>query len=253
MQRVLDEAWQQRSPDLPFQTPYEALILASIIEKETGLPAERPKIAGVFVTRLRKGMRLQTDPAVIYGLGASYDGNIRTRDLTTDTPYNTYTRAGLPPTPIALPGRESILAAVKPQETGEIYFVATGTGDGGHHFSKTLEEHNAAVKSYLEHLRAAARRRRRRRDRLRRERMATSPNRGTLHHPRRHRGRRQINSGATRERMARRARDHRARHARAGRHAARRACAKDRSGPRRRSRLAASRNIADVCCAQHSC
>ena len=154
MQRVLDEAWQQRSPDLPLQTPYEALILASIIEKETGLPAERPKIAGAFVTRLRKGMRLQTDPAVIYGLGASYDGSIRTRDLTTDTPYNTYTRAGLPPTPIALPGRESFFAAVKPQETGEIYFVATATGDGGHHFSKTLEEHNAAVKSYLEHLRA---------------------------------------------------------------------------------------------------
>ena len=154
MQRALDEAWQQRSPDLPFQTSYEALILASIIEKETGLPAERPKIAGVFVTRLRKGMRLQTDPAVIYGLGATYDGNIRTKDLTTDTPYNTYTRAGLPPTPIALPGRESLLAAVKPQETGEIYFVATATGDGGHHFSKTLEEHNAAVKSYLEHLRA---------------------------------------------------------------------------------------------------
>lgn len=154
MQRVLDEAWQQRSPDLPIQTPYEALILASIIEKETGLPAERPKIAGVFVSRLRKGMRLQTDPAVIYGLGASYDGNIRTKDLTTDTPYNTYTRAGLPPTPIALPGRESVFAAVKPQETGELYFVATATGDGGHHFSKTLEEHNAAVKSYLEHLRA---------------------------------------------------------------------------------------------------
>jgi UPF0755 protein len=154
MQRVLDEAWQQRSRDLPFQTPYEALILASIIEKETGLPAERPKIAGAFITRLRKGMRLQTDPAVIYGLGASYDGSIRTKDLTTDTPYNTYTRAGLPPTPIALPGRESIFAAVKPQETGEIYFVATGTGEGGHHFSKTLEEHNAAVKSYLDHLRA---------------------------------------------------------------------------------------------------
>jgi UPF0755 protein len=155
MQRVLDEAWQHRSADLPLQTPYEALTLASIIEKETGLPAERRKIAGVFVTRLRKGMRLQTDPTVIYGLGASYDGDIRTRDLTTDTPYNTYTRAGLPPTPIALPGRESILAAVQPEETGEIYFVATGAGDGGHHFSKTLEEHNAAVRSYLEHLRAA--------------------------------------------------------------------------------------------------
>jgi UPF0755 protein len=154
MQRVLSDAWQQRSTDLPFQTPYEALTLASIVEKETGLPTERPRIAGVFVTRLRKGMRLQTDPTVIYGLGASYDGDIHTRDLTTDTPYNTYTRAGLPPTPIALPGRESILAAVHPQESGEVYFVATGTGDGGHHFSRTLEEHNAAVKSYLDHLRA---------------------------------------------------------------------------------------------------
>jgi UPF0755 protein len=154
MQRVISDAWQQHSADLPFKTPYEALTLASIVEKETGMPAERPKIAGVFVTRLRKGMRLQTDPTVIYGLGASYDGDIHTRDLATDTPYNTYTRAGLPPTPIALPGRESILAAVHPQETGEIYFVATGTGDGGHHFSKTLEEHNAAVKSYLDHLRA---------------------------------------------------------------------------------------------------
>lgn len=155
LHKVLDEAWQQRSTDLPFQTAYEALTLASIVEKETGLPSERPRIAGVFVTRLRKGMRLQTDPTVIYGLGASYDGDIHTRDLATDTPYNTYTRAGLPPTPIALPGRESILAAVHPQENGEIYFVATGTGEGGHHFSKTLEEHNAAVKSYLDHLRAA--------------------------------------------------------------------------------------------------
>jgi len=153
LQRILDEAWQQRSSDLPLQSSYEALILASIVEKETGLPAERPRIAGVFVSRLRKGMRLQTDPTVIYGLGTAYDGNIRTKDLATDTAYNTYTRAGLPPTPIALPGRESIFAAVKPQETGEIYFVATGTGDGGHHFSKTLEEHNAAVKSYLDHLR----------------------------------------------------------------------------------------------------
>jgi UPF0755 protein len=154
MQRVLDAAWQHRSADLPFQTPYEALTLASIVEKETGLPTERPKIAGVFVTRLRKGMRLQTDPTVIYGLGAGYDGDIHTRDLAADTPYNTYTRAGLPPTPIALPGRESVLAAVHPQENGEIYFVATGIGDGGHHFSKTLEEHNAAVRSYLDHLRA---------------------------------------------------------------------------------------------------
>lgn len=155
LQKVLDEAWQQRSADLPLQTSYEALILASIVEKETGLPAERPRIAGVFVSRLRKGMRLQTDPTVIYGLGASYDGDIRSRDLVTDTPYNTYTRAGLPPTPIALPGRDSILAAVHPQETGDLYFVATGTGDGGHHFSKTLEEHNAAVRSYLDRLRTS--------------------------------------------------------------------------------------------------
>src|SRR5579871_6019941 len=121
MQRTLDEAWQHRAPDLPFSTPYEALILASIVEKETGLPAERARIAGVFVSRLRKGMRLQTDPTVIYGLGANYDGDIHARDLLTDTPYNTYTRAGLPPTPIALPGREAIEAAVNPQETGELY------------------------------------------------------------------------------------------------------------------------------------
>jgi UPF0755 protein len=153
MQRLLEDTWKGRSADLPLQTSYEALTLASIIEKETGLPAERPRIAGVFVTRLRKGMRLQTDPSVIYGLGASYDGYVHTRDLTTDTPYNTYTRAGLPPTPIALPGRESITAAVHPVENGEIYFVATATGDGGHHFSRTLDEHNAAVKSYLDRLR----------------------------------------------------------------------------------------------------
>ncbi|HEY3785919.1 MAG TPA: endolytic transglycosylase MltG [Steroidobacteraceae bacterium] len=157
MQRALESAWQQRSTDLPLQSPYEALILASIIEKETGAPQERARIAGVFISRLRKGMRLQTDPTVIYGLGSNYDGEIRTRDLTTDTPYNTYTRAGLPPTPISLPGRDSILAAVHPEETGELYFVATGTGDGRHHFSKTLEEHNAAVKSYLEHLHAQQR------------------------------------------------------------------------------------------------
>jgi UPF0755 protein len=154
MQHALATAWESRRPDLPYDDPYQALILASIVEKETGLPAERPRIAGVFVSRLRKGMRLQSDPTVIYGLGSGYDGDIRTRDLTTDTPYNTYTRSGLPPTPIALPGRESLLAVAQPQESGELYFVATGTGDGGHHFSRTLEEHNAAVKSYLEHLRS---------------------------------------------------------------------------------------------------
>jgi UPF0755 protein len=154
MQKLLDSAWPQRSPDLPFDTAYQGLILASIVEKETGLPAERPRIAGVFASRLRKGMRLQSDPTVIYGLGESYDGYVHTRDLTTDTPYNSYTRAGLPPTPIALPSREAVLAALHPQETGDIYFVATG--NGGHHFSKTLEEHNVAVKEYLEHLRHQA-------------------------------------------------------------------------------------------------
>jgi UPF0755 protein len=156
MQKLLDTAWPQHAADLPFDTPYKALILASIVEKETGLPTERPRIAGVFVARLRKGMRLQSDPTVIYGLGQNYDGDIRTRDLVTDTPYNSYTRSGLPPTPIALPGRESVLAALHPQETGELYFVATG--NGGHHFSRTLEEHNVAVREYLEHLRSGAQR-----------------------------------------------------------------------------------------------
>ncbi len=152
MHQVLADAWAGRVAGLPLHTPYEALILASIVEKETGLAAERPLIAGVFVGRLRKGMRLQSDPTVIYGVGARYDGQVHSRDLATDTPYNTYTRAGLPPTPIALPGRESILAAVRPQETGALYFVATG--EGGHQFSSTLEEHNAAVQRYLARLRA---------------------------------------------------------------------------------------------------
>jgi UPF0755 protein len=150
---TLEAAWQARAPDLPISNAYEALILASIIEKETGLPSERPRIAGVFVTRLRRNMRLQTDPTVIYGIGAGYDGNIRERDLRTDTPYNTYTRSGLPPTPIALPSREAIEAATRPLETGDIFFVATGIGDGSHVFSATLEEHNAAVKRYLARLR----------------------------------------------------------------------------------------------------
>jgi UPF0755 protein len=156
MQRLLDESWSGRAQNLPFNTPYEALILASVVEKETGLANERARIAGVFVTRLRRGMRLQSDPTVIYGLGANYDGEIHTRDLTTDTPYNSYTRLGLPPTPIALPGRDALLAAVHPDETGDLYFVATAAGDGAHHFSKTLEEHNAAVKQYLGRLRQAA-------------------------------------------------------------------------------------------------
>ncbi len=154
MSRVLDAAWAERLPGLPFSTPYEALILASMVEKETALASERPLIAGVFVARLRKGMRLQSDPTVIYGLGSQYDGGIHTRDLLTDTAYNTYTRAGLPPTPIALPGREAILAAVRPQETGALYFVATGDGDGSHHFSATLKDHDIAVQHYLGRLRA---------------------------------------------------------------------------------------------------
>jgi UPF0755 protein len=155
MQRVLADAWAQHAPDLPFDTPYQALILASIVEKEAALKSERALIAGVFVNRLRKGMRLQSDPTVVYGLGARYDGTIHTRDLVTDTAYNTYTRLGLPPTPIALPGRESIMAAVHPGETPALYFVATGMGDGAHHFSRTLEEHNAAVQTYLGRLRQA--------------------------------------------------------------------------------------------------
>jgi UPF0755 protein len=154
LSETLAAAWNSRAAALPLTTAYEALTLASIVEKETGLPSERPRIAGVFVTRLRKNMRLQTDPTVIYGIGPSYDGNIRERDLRTDTPYNTYTRAGLPPTPIALPSREAIEAATKPLETGDIFFVATGNGDGSHVFSATLEEHNAAVARYLARLRA---------------------------------------------------------------------------------------------------
>jgi UPF0755 protein len=153
MARVLAQAWVQRKDGLPVSTPYEALTLASVVEKETGLASERPRIAGVFTTRLRTGMRLQSDPTVIYGIGAKYDGDIRTKDLSTDTPYNTYTRTGLPPTPIALPGKESIMAVVRPDETGDIFFVAVGDGTGAHHFSKTLEEHNQAVRRFLARLR----------------------------------------------------------------------------------------------------
>jgi UPF0755 protein len=153
MSQALAAAWSARSPKLPFDSPSQALILASMVEKEAQLKSERTRIAGVFVSRLRKGMRLQSDPTVIYGLGAQYDGEIHTRDLLTDTAYNTYTRAGLPPTPIALPGRESLMAAVQPDESGDLYFVASGLGDGAHHFSKTLEEHNSAVKAYLARLR----------------------------------------------------------------------------------------------------
>lgn len=159
LQEELAKAWDARAPGLPLANAYEALILASIVEKETGAPEERARIAGLFVNRLRKGMRLQTDPTVIYGIGSAYDGNIRRRDLTTDTPYNTYTRAGLPPTPIALPSRAALEAATRPAATDDLYFVATGAGDGRHTFSRTLEEHNAAVARYLARLRNANRER----------------------------------------------------------------------------------------------
>ena len=151
MAAVLAKIWGERSADLPFDSPYQALILASIVEKETGVADERARVAGVFVNRLRRGMRLQSDPTVIYGLGNQYDGTIHTQDLTTDTPYNSYTRAGLPPTPICLPGLESLLAVVQPEQTDELYFVATG--QGGHHFSKTLAEHDAELRVYLTRLR----------------------------------------------------------------------------------------------------
>jgi len=146
MKLKLGSAWEQRGAWLPYQSPYEALIMASIIEKETGKADERPLIASVFTNRLRIGMRLQTDPTVIYGMGDNFDGNIRKRDLAADTPYNTYTRDGLPPTPIAMPGMDSLLAAVNPAKSDKLYFV--GKGDGSHHFSSTLEEHNRAVAKY---------------------------------------------------------------------------------------------------------
>jgi len=146
MEEVMTEEWGRRAEGSPLQTPYEALILASIVEKETGLAAERAEIAGVFVRRLRQGMKLQTDPAVIYGLGAAFDGNLRRADLTADTPYNTYVRAGLPPTPIASPGRGAIRAVLHPAAGDSLYFVAKG--DGSHAFSTTLEEHNQAVRYY---------------------------------------------------------------------------------------------------------
>ena len=146
MRKTLDEVWATRAPELPIDTPYEALILASIIERETGKPSERPEIAGVFVRRLKIGMRLATDPTVIYGIGVSFDGNLRRRDLETDTPYNTYTRAGLPPTPIALPGKAALTAAVHPNEGKTLYFVARG--DGSHEFTDNLDAHNRAVAKF---------------------------------------------------------------------------------------------------------
>ena len=146
MQQRLMSAWDARDPDLPYATPYEALIMASIIEKETGQGRDRAQIASVFVNRMRLGMKLQTDPTVIYGMGAGFDGNLRRRDLENDTPYNTYVRGGLPPTPIALPGQASITAALHPDKTGYLYFVARS--DGSSHFSTNLEEHNRAVNKY---------------------------------------------------------------------------------------------------------
>lgn len=143
MKRRLAEAWEKRDPSVPLKNPYEALILASIVEKETGAGEERPLVASVFVNRIRKGMRLQTDPTVIYGMGDAFDGDIRKRDLTTDTPWNTYTRDGLPPTPIAMPGAASLAAATRPATSEYFYFV--GKGDGTHQFSRTLEEHNRGV------------------------------------------------------------------------------------------------------------
>jgi len=146
MQQRLAQAWASRAPGLPLSQPYQALILASIVEKETGREADRPLVAAVFVNRLRQGMLLQTDPTVIYGLGERFDGNLHKRDLLSDTPYNTYTRAGLPPTPIAMPGLASLQAALRPAPTQAIYFVARG--DGSSEFSPTLDAHNQAVNRY---------------------------------------------------------------------------------------------------------
>jgi UPF0755 protein len=149
MARRLAAEWATREPSLPLASPYEALILASIVEKETALPAERPLVASVFVNRLERHMRLQTDPTVIYGMGSRYDGNIRRKDLSEDTPWNTYTRDGLPPTPIAMPGEQALHAALHPVPSDFLYFVSRG--DGSHEFSRTLEQHNRAVARYQLH------------------------------------------------------------------------------------------------------
>ena len=153
MQDVLAEEWAAKGSEAPVASPYEALVLASIVEKETALAEERPRIAGVFARRLEKRMRLQTDPTVIYGIGPAFDGNLTRKHLRTDTPYNTYTRGGLPPTPIAMPGRAAINAVLHPKAGTELYFVATGLGDGSHKFSTTMDEHDAAVAEYLQRLR----------------------------------------------------------------------------------------------------
>jgi len=149
LERALVDIWASRAENLPLHSPEQALVLASIIEKETGIATERGQIAGVFARRLELGMRLQTDPTVIYGMGSAYHGNLRRVDLMTDTPYNTYTRAGLPPTPIAMAGVAALQAAVRPAEGDALYFVAVGDGSGRHVFSRTLAEHNRAVAAYV--------------------------------------------------------------------------------------------------------
>ena len=159
MQKVLEEEWRGRGDEAPVDSPYEALVLASIVEKETARADERARIAGVFARRLEKRMRLQTDPTVIYGIGPAFNGNLTRRDLRTDTPYNTYTRHGLPPTPIAMPGRAAIHAVLHPAPGDELFFVATGLGDGSHKFSATKAEHDAAVAEYLARLRQQRQRR----------------------------------------------------------------------------------------------
>ena len=148
LQNTLATAWKNRDENLPIKTPYEALTLASIVEKETGAAHERPLIAGVFMTRLRKNMKLQTDPTVIYGMGSRYQGNIKRKHLREDTPYNTYVHKGLTPTPISMPGAAAIEAVMHPKEEGYLYFVAKADGSGEHYFSKTLKEHNQAVRKY---------------------------------------------------------------------------------------------------------
>jgi len=146
MERLLDREWSRGAANLPLQSPYEALILASIVERETALASERPQIAGVFVRRLTNGMKLQTDPTVIYGMGEAFAGNLTKRDLQQDTPYNTYVRGGLTPTPICMPGRDAVQAVLHPADGDSLYFVARG--DGSHEFSATLAAHNRAVRTY---------------------------------------------------------------------------------------------------------
>lgn len=157
MEKALATAWEKRDPETKLKTPYEMLVMASIVEKESGVADERPQIAGLFERRLKIGMRLQTDPTVIYGIGEGYDGNIRRVHLTTDTPYNTYTRDGLPPTPIAMPGVQALQAVANPAPGDSLYFVAIGDGSGRHLFARTLAEHQANVRKYLQNYRQRVR------------------------------------------------------------------------------------------------